>query len=743
MDSNIRAVWVGWLALGGSVLLFALHPWLLDRAEYALLDARFQLRGPVDVVNPVAVVAIDAASIDEFGRWPWRRSVLAELVDRLVQAEVAAIGVDLVFSETETPREVSSLRMARRVLAEQSSTDPGAAEEIAVLDRMLARTDTDARLAHALSSSRRAALGYFFRTGIDEADPPEELAARLPGIRRSEVSVAKVPSGGSAPILTCTGLETNVPVIQQAGRRSGFLSAVNDFDGVTRRASLIARCGDSFYVSLALSIYEIATGKRTVLLGDEYGLREIKLGDQIFPTDEGGKILINFRGPAGTFPYISASDVLAGRLAPGVLEGAIVLIGPTEVGLGDARAIPFPGVFPGVEVHATILDNLLAGDVIRRDDSWVAAELGLIVFIGLLLIFVIPRTRGVLMSFAFAATLALVLLVLGAFAFLEYGAWINLIYPLATVGIVYLSVEVTRSLAAEARSRRVRNMFATYVPPSVVKQLADDDAALQLGGETRTLSILFSDVRDFTSLSERLGAEDTIHLMNVYLGAMTKIIFDTEGTLDKYIGDAVMAFWGAPISLEDHAERACRAAVAMQDELGRFALAHPDVRGSENLRVGIGLHTDSVMVGNVGSDLRFDYTLIGDGVNLCSRLEGLSKVYGAGILASSDLVSRLSPSFATREIDEIRVKGRKASSVIYEVLGESSPGSEDASWLEAHAEGLRHYQEGRWQEATAALEQAVADRGRDGPSRALLDRMSELGNVPPETWDGIWSFETK
>ena len=743
MDTSIRAVWAGWLALGGSVLLFAVHPWLLDRAEYALLDARFQLRGPIPVVHPIVVVGIDAASIDEVGRWPWRRSVLAELVDRLADAGVQAIGLDLVFSETETPPDASALYLARRILVEAAPTDPAAAKEIAALDRALSRVDTDARLADSLASSRRAAVGYFFRTGPNDADPPAELAARLSGIRRSQVSVAKVPSGGRAPILTCTGLEANVPAIQQAGRRSGFLSAVKDLDGVTRRSSLVARCGDSFYVSLALSVYEIASGKRTILLGDEHALREIRMGDRVFPTDEGGKILVNFRGPAGTFRHVSASDVLAGRLPPGDLEGAIVFVGPTEVGLGDAQTIPFPGEFPGVEVHATVLDNLLVGDLITRDDGWIVAELVLIVCLGLLLIFVVPRTSGVLVSFSFAAALTLVLFLGGFVAFGEYGVWINLIYPLTTVAIVYSSVEVTRSLAVEARGRRIRNMFATYVPPTVVKQLADDEAALQLGGETRTLSILFSDVRDFTPLSERLGAQDTIHLMNVYLGAMTRIVFDSQGTLDKYIGDAVMAFWGAPISLPDHPERACRAALAMQSQVETFAVDHPDVRSSQDLRIGIGLHTDSVMVGNIGSDLRFDYTLIGDGVNLCSRLEGLCEVYGTGILASRELVGRLPASIVTREIDEIRVKGRRATSVVCEVLGDPASSREASSWLDAHAEGLSCYRSGRWAEARTALREAVSIRGGDGPSSALLDRMRALGDSPPEAWAGVWTFETK
>lgn len=743
MRSGIRAVWVGWVALGGSILLFALHPWLLDRAEYALLDARFRLRGPVPVTSPVVVVAIDAASIDEFGRWPWRRSLLADLVDRMAEAGVLAIGLDLVFSENETPPAASALRLARGVLARQSASSPKFAGEIASLDRALAQVDTDGQLASALASSRRAALGYFFRTSPDEADAPEELAARLPGIRRSQVSVAKVPTEGAAPVLTCTGLETNVPVIQQAGRRSGFLSAVADPDGVIRRAALIARCGDSYYVSLALAVYEIVRDQRTVLLGDAHRLREVRVGDQIFPTDEGGKILINFRGPPETFPRISAGDILAGRLAPERLAGAIALVGPTEVGLGDRQSTPFPGVFAGVEVQANVLDNLLMGDVIRREDKWVVTELGLIVLVGLLLIFFIPRTTGILMSFVFAGLLAACLVALAGLAFVLFGVWLNLIYPLTTVFVVYLAVEATRSLAAESRGRRIRNMFATYVPPSVVKQLTEGDTELRLGGETRTLTMLFSDVRSFTALSERLGAEDTIRLMNRYLAAMTRVIFDTEGTLDKYIGDAVMAFWGAPLPLKDHAERSCRAAVAMQREVGGFADRHRDLPGSEDLRIGIGLHTAAVVVGNLGSDLRFDYTLIGDGVNLCSRLEGLTKVYGTGILATDDLVGRLPASFLTREIDEIRVQGRRGAVVIYEVLGERAAGAEEAAWLEAYGAGLAHYRAGRWEEARTALSRAVAGRGEDPPSSLLLARMLDLGGVPPDPWSGVWSFDTK
>lgn len=746
MASRFRAAGVGWIALGAALLAFALHPWLLDRAEYSLLDARFRLRGPQPVSESVVIVAIDAASLDEFGRWPWRRSLLADLIDRLAGAGVAAIGVDLVFSEKETPAQTGALRLAREILAAKTSPEEPRTEEIALLDEALTETDTDARLAASVAANGRTALGYFFRTGQAEADSPEALASRLPDIRRSQVAVAKVPARSHYPILTCTGLEANVPVVAGAGRRSGFLSALADPDGVTRRAALVARCADSYYVSLALSVYELASGQRSLLLGDDQALREVRVGERVFPTDEGGKVLINFRGPPGTFPRISAGDVLAGRVAPGELAGALALIGATEVGLRDTRSGPFPGIYPGVEIHANLLDNLLAGDVLRRHDGLVVAELALIVLIGVLLIGVIPRTPGVLVSFLFATGLALALVVFGSLAFTEFGIWLNLAYPLATVVLVYLAVEVTRSLAVEARGRRVRDMFATYVPPGVVKALAEGEADLRLGGERRTLSLLFSDLRGFTSLSENLGPEGTIGLMNVYLEAMTRRLFETGGTLDKYIGDAVMAFWGAPLALEDHAERACRAALGMQEELVTFGARHPDLPGAEGLEMGVGIHMAEVVVGNVGSDLRFDYTVMGDGVNLCARLESLTKLYGVGILTSAELARILPASFHLREIDEIRVKGRRGAGVIYELLGERSADSADSAeelWLEAYAEGLVEYRSGRWPAAREAFARVIAARGEDGPSSALIERMEAVGGVPPDGWTGTWTFETK
>lgn len=734
---------MGLAALALSLGLFYAHPWLLDRAEYALLDWRFRVRGASAPRNPVVVIAVDAQSLDELGRWPWRRDLLAQLIRRLDEAGVRAIGLDVIFSERETPIEADALRVARRALAERGGDEPPVLEEIRQLDAALAAADTDAALAAAIRESGRVVPGYFFRTGSEERDGAERLANALQVIRRSQVSIARAPVESRAPILTCTGLEANLPEIQRAARKSGFFTATIDPDGSVRRAALVARCQGSFYVSLALAVYELVTGKRSMLMGDAERLLEVRVGDRVIPTDEGGGILIDYRGPPGSFPYVSAVDVIRGRVGPERLAGAIALVGPTEVGLYDAQTTPFGSSFPGVEVHANILDGLLSGEAIRRHDWLVVAELGLILGIGLLLIAAVPRTGGALASAGFAMTLALLLLLGCLLAFTEAGLWINLAYPLATLVIVYLSVELTRSLGVEIAGRRIRRMFSTYVPPEVVKELTRAQESFALGGEERELSILFSDLRDFTAISEVLGARNTTLLMNAYFSSMTRIIFESGGTLDKYIGDAVMAFWGAPLPVAQHPRCAGQAALAMQDGLAGLADLHPEIEGLASLRMGVGLHVAPVVVGNLGSELRFDYTIVGDGVNLCSRLESLSKVYGVSLLCSGEFAQCLPPEFLLRALDTIRVKGRRQSCEIFEIIAERAAEPDEARWLDAYAEGLEAYRGGHWEAAEAALAEARAARPDDAASRLLAERIRGLQASPPEDWQGIWTFESK
>ncbi len=740
MRPGARLIGVGLAVLAAMVGLFAVRPWLLERAELSLLDWRFRLRGVEPPAAPITLVAVDARSIDELGRWPWDRAVMARLVDRLTESGPAAVGLDFVLSEPATPPAVDALRVARGVLAEAPERDG----ERALLDRAILDADSDGRLVEAVGRTERIALGYFFRTGMGEGDPPDALRQGLRTVRRSRFSVARAPIESRAPILTCTGVEPNLPRLHAAARHAGFFSALPDADGVLRRAALVARCEGSFYMSLALAVLEAATGRRGVLEGDAEKLQRIRLGDAAFETDEGGRILIDYRGPAGTFPRIPAVDVLRGRVDAEALAGRLVLVGPTEVGLRDLQTTPFGTAVPGVEVHANILDNLIAGELLRRHDWLTVLELALILGIGGLLIALVPLLPGAASAAALAAATGAAFAAACVYAFAAHGQWINMAYPLATLGAVYLALAVTRSVAFEASSRRIRRAFATYVPPQVVDEMVRRPESFQLGGERRDLSILFSDVRDFTSLSEELGAENVARLMNAYLTPMTRIVFESRGTLDKYIGDAVMAFWGAPLPVEDHPVRACQAALEMQEALARLRAERPDLPGVERLRVGIGIHTAEVIVGNLGSELRFDYTVTGDGVNVCSRLEGLTKYYGTGIVASAELVERLPPGFLTRELDAIRVKGKRDSLRIFEVLGRRAAEDGEGEALAVWARALAVYRAGRWAEAERLLVEARdLRRGGDPACDTLLERIAALRGEPPADWSGVWSFDVK
>ena len=730
----------GLLALALMLGLFAIRPWVLDRLELSLLDWRFRLRGVAPTTDRVALVTIDQKSVDEFGRWPWRRSVMARLIDRLSDAGVAVIGMDILFSEPEVVPETATLRNLRATLGERHDTDPTV---LGLLDEALANADTDRLLAAAIARSQRTVLGYYFRTAEEDALGEEEFRKALSLVRKSQVAVARLPPEGAAPILTCTGVEPNIELFQVSARRLGFFSTLRDRDGVVRRAPLVAQCGGELHVSLALALLEIVRGQRAVVLGDQEGIRDIRLGRSRLSTDEGGKVLINFRGPPGTFPHYSAADVLGDRVPREALEGRIVLLGATEVGIGDVQTTPFGTVFPGVEILANVLDNLLAGNVLRRHDGLIFVELGALVLLGILVSLVVPRFQNAANGAGFVGVLLTLLIGATTYAFVVEGIWINVTYPALTLGAVYMAVAVTHGVTVDARARMIRNRFATYVPPEVVSEMINRPESFRLGGARRDLSILFSDVRDFTMLAEEIGPDDVSRLLNEYLTPMTQLVFESRGTLDKYIGDAIVAFWGAPLPVEAHPLRACECALAMQEGIARLRAERPELLGVDRLRVGIGIHAGEMVVGNMGSRLRFDYTVTGDGVNLCSRLEGLTKFYGVGIIASSDLVSRVE-GFRVRELDTIRVKGKKESVRIFEILGRDVSPSPSSGFVESYAEGLRAYREGRWPDAERALREVLSMSGdRDGPSTLLLRRIEILKENPPPVWDGIWTFEQK
>ena len=736
MKPRTRIIAAGLIVLAGMVGLFSIRPVFLDRIELGLLDWRFRLRGVSETTGRVGIVTIDAKSVDEIGRWPWRRSIIAELIDRLTEAEVAAIGFDVVFSEPEIVPETETLRDLR-AQAEAEGRDA----LVPLVDRAIANANTDARLAEAIARSKRTVLGYFFRTEASAEVDAEALRKTIARRSKAHVKMAKVPQEGRAPILHCRDVEPNLPQFEEGARRLGFFHTPRDLDGVIRRTPLVAECAGTLHVSLPLAVAELATRHSGFVRGDREGLNEIRLGPIAIPTDEGGKVLVNYRGPPETFPHYPAVDVLDGTVGAEELRDKIILIGATEVGIADLRPTPFSVSFPGVEIHATVVDNLLTGNVLRRTDNLTILELCTLVLLGLIVALLVPRFRSFGQGAALATGLLALFVVAAVYAFVVHGLWINVTYPVLTLAGVYMAVAVTHGITVEARARMIRRQFASYVPPEVVKEMIENPEALGLGGVRRDCSILFSDVRGFTTLAEELGAEDATRLLNEYLTPMTEIVFNSRGTLDKYIGDAVMAFWGAPLDVPNHPTRACEAALEMQEQTARLRATRSDLRGADRMRIGIGIHSAEVMVGKMGSELRFDYTMTGDGVNLCSRLEGLTKLYGVEIIASYDLVQRVE-GFLLRELDTIRVKGKQESVRIFEVMGRGSP--EDApTYLPTYVRGLEAYRDGGWDIAEKAFVEVLERTGgQDHPSAVLLGRVRALDEPPPD-WDGVWTFDEK
>ncbi|MBW2316803.1 MAG: adenylate/guanylate cyclase domain-containing protein, partial [Deltaproteobacteria bacterium] len=474
------------------------------------------------------------------------------------------------------------------------------------------------------------------------------------------------------------------------------------------------------------------------------GVSEIKLGDLSIPTDPGGRILVNYRGKTRTFPHWSIVDILEGK-HDAEIEGKIVIVGPTEVGIQDVYGSPYSKAFPGVEVHATVVDNILSGNVLRKNPEFRYIELLAIVISALLIVFAAPRMGGAAAGAVFSMVLLAGVVAGITWLFIDRNWWVNLTYPSLSIVATYLTVAVTQSMTVEAKSRQIRKQFETYVSPDVVDQMTASPDAFHLGGERRDLSILFSDIRGFTTISEDIGAENIVKMLQAYLTPMTDIVFETKGTLDKYIGDAVMAFWGAPLDVPDHPLAAAEAALEMQVECARLRDTLADtVPGMDRLKIGIGIHSAEVSAGNMGSAKRVDYTVIGDGVNLCARIESLTKKYGSGVLSSGDLIARLPEGFLSRELDEIKVKGKTKGVRLFELIGRREATPDEKVWLDAYAGGLPAYKAGKWDEAEAAFRKCLELRGgEDMACELMIERIERLRNDPPEKWDGIYAFEEK
>ena len=716
-----------WLHMTGLPLVeSAMHR--LDLLAYDLrLEATL---APKEPDERIVIIDIDERSLASEGRWPWPRDKVGRLVERLFNNGAAVVGFDILFAEAQA----NPLRTLRKRLQTEEAAAP---DTLQALERLAPRFDRDAFLAERLAYGDSVLAYAFFST---EKPPTGVLPPPLP------LGDAKLPENLSVPAMQ--GYTGNIPMLQEAARHGGFMTLFPDEDGIVRRAPVVARYDGKVYPSLALEMarlfFLVEKARLEVApVGGAQALERVVAGPVKVPTDAEGRAIIPFRGPKGSYPYISATDVLQGNVKPEQLMNRIVLIGTTAQGLFDLRATPVQPVYPGVEVHANLLTAMLDGGF-PVAPSWAeGADFVSIVATGLLLALLLPLLRPI--PLAAVATLAA-----GAHVAFNFWLWADrdLVLSLAPQLLLVLLLvlaNLTYGFLFEARGRRqLKSMFGQYVPPEIVEEMSRDPEAYSFEGETREMTVLFADIRNFTTISESLDAARLKEMLNRYFTPMTRTIFEHRGTVDKYVGDMIMAFWGAPLDDPDHAAHAVDAALGMLEESDAL---RPGFQrdGFPDVNIGIGINTGEMDVGDMGSEYRRAYTVLGDAVNLASRLEGTTKYYGARVVVGEETWRQTRERFLYRELDLVRVKGKERAIRVFEPLGRYESSSRSLrETVERHGRGLEAYRAQDWAAAEEVFS-ALHETHPDEPIyRLYLDRVAELKAAPPgPDWDGVYERTTK
>ncbi len=723
---------------------------LLQRMEAWSLDARFRLRGPRKPKdNRIVIIGLDDRVRAEIPKLNQERRVWARFIDRVAAAHPRAIGIDYIFDTPEEvlpPDLVKRLRSAHRSLTQlekQEELSAGVRAVITALrgltEALLERTRGDERMGAAFARARNVvpAVLFHFEGGRHEV--------RTGHIGRAAYAETVLPKGLAKRRLPprAVGVSGITSSLERHVAAAGFVNNIVEDDGATRRYYTAIRYGAQVYVPLSLQLVRMARGGSRADQVFVAGKRTVEAGGSKrgSPLDTRGRLLIDFLGPRGTFKTISAADVMAGRVDPAVLRDKIVLIGPNDSANVDKAITPFDPLLPGVELHATVIHNVLHGEGLRRV-SWLW-NLVVVLLLGLATALLYIRRFGRRFLWIVVGTTVLFVgyLVLAQVLFVG-GRWIAVVFPVGGLLMVTLVTLVLGFLTEGLEKRRIRQLFAQYLHADVIRELTDDPGALKLGGERREVTVLFSDIRGFSTIAERLDPQDLALLINQYLTPMTDAVLDEQGYLDKYIGDAIMAIFGAPRVRADHPELSARTAVTMLARLERLNRKWKD-RDWAPMRIGIGMNVGEVSLGNFGSERRFEYTAIGDTVNLASRLEGLNKVYGTAILLAEPLARRLEDAWWLREIDVVRVKGKEIPTRIYELLG--SREKDCPVDTETFAAAREAYLQARWDDARREFGKVLAARKEDGPSRVFLERIDalEADGVTAESWDGVFVMDTK
>ena len=658
------------IAAGVIVLVLALFLWapeFLQAVEVRLYDLHFKLRGTqAQTADRIVIAAIDEKSLAALGRWPWPRSLMADLVRKLTADGAKIVAVDILLSEPEVSGELhaaTALSERLRTLGLTGSSAGSAVQQ--ELDRFAREADHDRQLAEAVRESGRVVLPIVFEVGPDRSGPPPEPTG--PAFKSALISFRDYDQRGLYPPPEARRATPPIPALAAEAVALGHVTMLADRDGTSRWEAVVFEDHGHYYPSLAVQAVRLAMGVEPTKLTLDFG-RELTVGSIAVPLDPRDRLLINYAGPGGTFQHLSAVDLLAGKVPPEAIRDRIVFVGATAAGTYDLRVTPTSPIMPGVEKHANVAANILSGRFLRRPDWVELVELAGILLFPLLLAWLLPRLRPAVS----VGAVALVWAALFGVVHLAFrgGLWLPVVYPTLALGLTFLGITVYRLLTEERQRLWTKRAFQQFVSPEVVERLMDNPAALQFGGEMRNLTVLFSDIRDFTPYTERHPPQEVVQMLREYLTKMVDEVLARQGTLDKFIGDGVMAIFGAPVPLPDHAERACRAALGMVREL-KTLQAKWVAEGREPFRIGIGINTGDMMVGNLGSEQLFDYTVAGDGVNVGARVESLNKEYQTEtcIIISETTYLAARDALDVRRLGEATVKGKTRPIVVYELCG--------------------------------------------------------------------------
>jgi adenylate cyclase len=706
-------------------------PAALEEIRVRTFDS-FQVLDPrVKTIRPVVIVDINDKSLEKFGQWPWSRTLIADMVTNLTKLGAVVIAFDVIFAESD--------RLNPDIAADTfRNLDEETRAKLRALpsnDRLFADAMRHSRVVlgeSGLSTVRRDVDKTLPVTGLAMlGEDPQRFMFQFPGLLR------------------------NTPILEEAAAGRGLFTIKTERDGMVRRVPMIMQAQGATMPSLSFEILRVATGTDTIFIkSDAAGIKSIAVKGFEVPTDRNGQLWVHF-APHDSSIYVSAADVLEGRVAPEKIARKLVLIGTSAVGLLDIKTTPIEPVMPGVEIHAQVLESALSHGVLSQPNYGIAIEFCAALVLGILVIIFVPLFGPVTLG-AVGALFASLLIGTSWYFYTRHRLLIDFTYPLLSTTAIYLTLIFTSFVREQAQRRQIRSAFGQYLSPALIEQLAQSPEKLVLGGEEREMTIMFSDVRGFTTISEsyKKDPQGLTSLMNRFLTPLTNAILDRKGTIDKYMGDAIMAFWNAPVDDKDHQLHACEAALDMLDRIDVLNKQR-EIEAKESdqtfipINIGVGLNTGACVVGNMGSDLRFDYSVLGDSVNLASRLEGQSKEYGFPIIVGSKTALAVKDKFAILELDFIMVKGKKEPEVIYAIAGreETAHSGRFQRLRNLTIEMLACYRSRDWDGALGAIE-----RGRRTDEAGALELLYNLyeariqgyqRNPPPADWNGAFALLTK